>query len=460
MAGVFKSLDKSDIRIVPFRAHKQWVNDLSYTLTPAPIASVSLNGDELLHLRTSFSQSVNLKNNYYYYTGTNGNIYLVDGNDNYTVLAETTNNPYIYLPYTTLAGLYQNRIMYYNSSISSNAMCAHDATDLSDLDVDAFVLPLINYTHLSWIPGASMLLLSGEESAPTLGLTKIVWDEVGNKFDSSSFINTSPDTNYLGTTFAVRSGSSSNFFAAYVETSALDTVRFEYKTDSGSIIGSPSAGSTVAYSPLAVKDFVSNGDLANLSAFATMNGGIGLWLIKGSNTVEFAQYDLDVVRLLQDKDIYRNGSYTKPRTFAVLRDGIILTDLYANSTGYGWQDSIDARRWIGNGYIVGATINKNVDLIAPTKPLTITVYAVTSISIKAPIVVFSINLDTGEISDPIHLGSHHMEPNSPFMGDDGTVSINFFGENTADKVVGLMYQSDIVDAASGNVYNQIYTFNI
>ncbi len=458
MAGVFKSLDKSDIRVVPFRAHKQWVNDLSYTLTPTPTASVTLSGNNLKFLQTNFSQSINLKNNYYYYQGEGNNINLVDGNDSFALLAQTTNAPSLnQIPFLSSAGPNQNYIMYYEGN--SSTMNAQNASDLSDEDVGTFSVGSTTYTHLSWIPGANMLLLSGLESSPTLGLTSILWDVAQTKFDSSSFMNTDPDTNYLGTTFAVRSGSSSNFFAALTSTATTDTVYFEYKNQSGSRIGDASSQSQLAYSPTAVKDFVSNGKARNLNAFATMKGGTGLWIISGSSTLQYTKYEYDVVRLLQDKDLYRNGTYSTARTFAVLRNGIVLVDLYADDRGYGWEDVIDAQRWVGSGQVIAATINKNVDLLSSTEPLTITMYATTNLTYKAPIVVFHINLNTQEISDPIHLGCHSTEAASPYLGDDGNRSVNFIGDNSVNKVVGLMYQTDNTEIISGNVYSQIYTFN-
>jgi hypothetical protein len=457
MAGVFKSLDKSDIRVVPFRAHKQWVNDLSYTLTPTPTASVTLGSNSLLYLQTNFSQSINVKNNYYYYRGKEANLYLVDGNDDYALLAQTTNSPNLRPTYLGSAGPNQNYIMYYNTAVP--AMCAHLASDLSDVDVDTFSVPTIDPRHITWLPGGNIILLSAAETPPAFGLTSVFWNEGIAKFASHSFMNTNTDTNYLGTTFAVRSGSSSNFFAAYTDTANLDEVYFEYKNQSGSLIGNPTSVSSLSYTPTAIKDFVSNGSLTSLSAFATVKDGIGLWLISGSNTLQYTKYEYDVVRLLQDKDLYRNNSYNTARTFAVLRDGTILLDLYADNRGYGWGDSIDARRWVGSGQIIAATINKNVDLLSATEPLTITVYSVANPGGKGPITVFTINLVTQEISDPIHLGYHSTEGSSPFFGDDGTVGINFIGDNSINKVVGLMLQTETVDIANGNAYSQIYTFN-
>jgi len=456
MAGVFKSLDQSDIRVVPFRAHKQWANDLSYSLASVPNRTVSI-AYNLKSVQTNFSQSINVGNNYYYYVSDGGNIYRNQGSPDYIGGGQTTNSPRI-VDYLSSAGQNQDLVMYYD--ILSSTMCAHLATNLSNVDVGSFGLVVSSLRNTTWLPGGDIVLLSCEENTPSDGLVAVEWSEGAQKFLTSSTYSTNPSTNYLGTTFAVRSGSSSNFFAAYTTTATLDEVYFEYKNQSGSIINDTSGASQLSYTPLAIKDFVSNGDLASLSSFATMKDGTGLWLINGNNnTVQFQKYDYDVVRLLQDKDLYRNGSYNTARTFAVLRDGRILCDLYANNSGYGWQDEIDARRLVGDGYIIAATINKNVDLLSETQPLTITVYGVTNLTTKAPIVVFSINMDTQEISDPIHLGCHNTEGSSPFLGDDGNTSINFIGDNSINKVVGFMYQTDVVDVSDGSVYSKIYIFN-
>lgn len=454
MAGVFKSLDKSDIRVVPFRAHKQWVNDLSYTITPVPSQSLAA-GEPLKFLQTNFSQSINLKNNYYYYVGASGNLFLVDGNDDFAVLAQTNNNPNIQPQYLSSAGENQNLIVYYDANAK---MASQFAADLTNADVGSFAVPSTGYNNIAWIPGANMVLLSTNEDGgvPTNGLISV--NMSGSTFVSSSDMNSGSPYNYIGTTFAARSGSSSNFFAAYVDQNALNELYFEYKNQSGSVLSTSTVDSLPTIEPTRTKDFVSNGNLSSLSAFATIRDGAGLWLI--SSSLAYVRYDYNVVRLLQDKDLYRNGSYNTARTFAVLENGYILTDLYANSSGFGWADSIDVQRWVGSGKIIGATINKNVDLLSTTEPLTITMYAAANPGGKGPITVFSVDLQTQEISDPIHLGYHSTETASPFLGDGGVRSVNFIGDNSVSKVVGLGYLADYINITTGNPYNEIYTFNI
>jgi hypothetical protein len=61
MAGVFKSLDKSDVRLTPFRAYKQWSDTISYcnysaslgTLTNPTLITLSNNGGDLVIATTT-----------------------------------------------------------------------------------------------------------------------------------------------------------------------------------------------------------------------------------------------------------------------------------------------------------------------------------------------------------------------------------------------------------------------
>lgn len=458
MAGVFKSLDKSDIRIVPFRTHKQWVNDLNYTITPTPSILLGSGSYNLKHAQTNFSQSVNAKNNYYYLQGYFGELFLVDGQDDYAVLAQTSIVPSIEPFFLNSVGPNQNYLTYVDTVTGAATMLS--SQDLSVIH-DGLSIDPVNYKHLAWLPGSNMLLVSANDnSGSPAGLTGIVWNTSASKYETKIALNPVPNLNYLGTTFAVRSGSSSNYFAAFVDQSAPTALNIGYFNHSGSILRGAFVDS-LTFQPKPVRDFVSNGGFNFPSAFLTIEDYSGIWFarISSSSEVECQRFDVDVVRLLQDKDLYRNGYYGEARTFAVLKDGTILLDLYADSRGYGWEDIIDARRWVGGGQVIAATINKNIDILSSTEPLTITIYSAALQGGKGPITAFSVDLETQEISDPIHLGYHNTESSAPFLGDDGTVSINFVAENTEKKVVGFMYEANIINANTGNLYSQIYTIN-
>lgn len=474
MAGIFKSLDQSDIRVTPFRAHKQWAEDVNFTLYYAPTASLGYS--TLSQLQTNFSQSINSGNNYYYFVGYTGNLFMVDGNDNFALLASTTNSPLLD-SYASSAGVNQNRIAYFD--YADNSINLVSATDLSSVDTNTFTIPYTVYNNTSWIPNSGTkrwVLMSGNDDSGGTGATGLTAAMLSasspqpyDKFISYTSISL-PNTNYLGTTFAAHESTGRDYvWAVYTDIGNVSTVYVEQQLCSGSgTWSSVNTSSAVSADYVtATRDLVTSDCryINNPSAFFTFKGGTGVGLYfaytSGSNLL-CEKVDYEVVRLLQDKDAYRNGNYTSPiRTFAVLKSGYVLLDLYANETeGYGYRDIIDVRNWVGGGSIVAATINKNVDLISPDTPLTITVYAAIGVGVrKGPLTVFSINLETQEVSEPIHLGYHIASGGGAFFGDGGFNStINFIGDNSDNKVVGLQYES-YTDIQTGNPQNKIYVFN-
>ena len=83
MAGVFKSLDKSDVRITPFRAHKQWTEATTYTYNAIPSEITSSIATTAYDLKTSYGAQISGSNYYYCIATANktGSIFLMDGND-------------------------------------------------------------------------------------------------------------------------------------------------------------------------------------------------------------------------------------------------------------------------------------------------------------------------------------------------------------------------------------------
>jgi hypothetical protein len=85
MAGIFKSLDKSDVRITPFHTHKLWSDDLGYSY------STGTNTLASLPLFLTSLENVNYRN--YVFTietgSTNQVLQKIDITDDYTVLASS-----------------------------------------------------------------------------------------------------------------------------------------------------------------------------------------------------------------------------------------------------------------------------------------------------------------------------------------------------------------------------------
>jgi len=107
-----------------------------------------------------------------------------------------------------------------------------------------------------------------------------------------------------------------------------------------------------------------------------------------------------VAEIVQDKSNYTSGSttYQDTKIHVIYQSGEVGLDLYANPSPGSFDKIIDARQWVARKPIVKGTIQQNI------VSGSIGIFAGTTSSLDES-VFFTINPDTYEISDPIHMGA-------------------------------------------------------
>ena len=475
MAGVFKSLDKSDVRITPFRTHKLWSEDIEtttpitnpngYGLYTASISNVQYpyrhrkdggsriygldDANTIFSLQVSTNQILGatpqpIVRNINYLTGTNvyqqasgfqkSNQYIDDANypNEFKILSYSTDFDTEY-GFNTTTGLTTptvpsdevvNRIDYHGHSgglgpvatiyISTNWRFMYVQLDANH-QVSAFNT-IINYSNqLSFM----RFIAKGN----TTGFV-VAYDRPTQKYVLLATTNQST----LPTT--VLASITPSFWNEDLRVKHLACNR---------------ATNTVFF----ITKSISNNDPSPLYTMAS--------------TGYSSTLNDNFVTVLSDISTWESFNFrsqTSQTIHGVTAQGLIYKNLVNNSGVLGYE-VLDLRQYVGDGNeVIDAIITADNDsLQTPDVPRTITMLVKPITSTSGAHQLVTVNLSTNEVYDPIHLGAI---PEGYFYGDAQAIPTFSLGVNnlvangkTVLGVSGLSY----LDVETGSEYAKLHTFN-
>lgn len=399
MAGIFKNLDASDIRLTPFRSHKKWNSTVCYENY---YSNVQAN-PESIGLLTN--QSTRL----YASDASSSRILKLNQSDNYEVLADEV------ITNLTSSEYGQDFSRGYVASYGTNDLTMSDG----DLQVAAGgVYASTEVDHIKDISYAvsasstsSFMITTGEGGISGKEFSTFDGNFVGSEFTPSnvldeitgSFIAVSAEgkLNNDKIVALVSSGSLGVFTIAFTG-SWTDPLHAQSSASvsPGSAYGYTTYGASVygETTPATLKTFLYCGtqDLY----FALFDDG---YLFKIEPDTTSTLVGGGIAEILQDKSNFVSGStdYQTSKIHVVYNNGRVGLDLVATNTGYNiasYDRVIEAGQYVAQKPIVKATIQQN------ESPALIGIFTGTTSSL-AESVFFTIDPDTGNIGNPCHFGA-------------------------------------------------------
>lgn len=518
MAGVFKSLDKSDVRITPFRTHKLWSENVSYTKI-ALTGSVSISSS-FSHVQSPYATT----------------IYTADP---------------LSLTYLVVSG--SSEILAYQEIDTDTFSLSHRSTDVVDFGTE----PLIANKYIAGVlddvdgdgpsrvvticadqnttyPRIDQWNYGFDNSIGTVGGTQMLDLPVDyvNRIDYFPFANATPVSRPYILVSHNQSGSMYPGLVAY-QLGAMNkaveyTYNIPYDDPSPPVPGSglpgsgldyrgdyyfaiPASGQTTRIHTLFRDSSTNILRTANLELFdftgppmpfasasyttitaigdpgehattgvvdVVSSDSFAYFTLKGQQNIYASSFDISlanhlvlgtpICRLLCDTDSVRYElasselkfkGYDANNVVGVLEDGTILTNIKAHlPTATFTYNIVDARQYVGAGSkITNATINKNIDLVSSGSASLLYVFVESTNKGKSS--MFVVNLDTEEILDPIHLG--FMSNNSqPFFGTEVSGSTSFIADNRTTTVLGISQNVSEINPVDGVRSRYIYKFDV
>ena len=461
MAGIFKNLDASDIRLTPFRSHKKWNSTVCYDNY---YSNVQANPESIGLLQ-------NQTNRLYASDASSSQIFKLDQNDGYSILGDET------VANLTASEYSQDYIRGYIQSYGTNDLRMSD----SDLQVAAggtYASTVVDHIKdISYAVSASstssfMIVtgeggIAGQEFATTQGAF------IGSEFTPSNV----PDAQ-TGSFVAVQAEGKLNNdkIVAMVSSGSLGVFTIAFtgswtdplhaqasaSVSPGSAYGYATYGASVYgdTTPATLKTFLYCGtqDLY----FALFEDG---YLFKIEPDTTSTLVTGNVADILQDKSNFVSGSttYQTSKIHVVYDSGQVGIDLVATNTGYNqasYDKVVDARQWVSRKPIVKATIQQN------QTPATIGIFAGTTSSLGEQ-VFFTINPNTCEIGNPCHFGATKGDMQigvankadggvDTFIGYSSSYSERFIEMKMSEPVFQL-YKADYNPNPSHPSYNPLNT---
>ena len=401
MAGIFKSLEKSDIRLTPFRTYKQWFDGIGYTFYTSS-AAVSAPVSRLL----SSWGSAYYGNDIVYAETTDGVTHRLDVNDDFTELGATTAS-FLF----TQAGPTANWLLNYSGSqlyVRDSAMTTISSSLKANLTVNAIDQNTASFSA----PSASIIVATEYSASVSNGLLKFNLTPQG----SMSFDGDWTTPQYSGSYKAVVCNTNTQKIFAIFTPSGSNDLRIlaqDLTTSGTTMIGPQSLGTSGS-----VKRFLfDSGSTADGAAAGNLWTLLSDGRLYGTTGLSFFNLGLattDIFDIVIDNDAYilPTNQYPVQRVHALTNTGLLLTNIkwsaveaLASRPALRYDEIIDCRKMIGlNKQIYSMTINKNVDTLQSGSSSVITIVAGTTSSLTETI-AFAINPITGEFGDPIHLGS-------------------------------------------------------
>ena len=465
MAGIFKNLDASDIKLTPFRSHKKWSSIVCYN----DYYSNVLANPESIGLLQNQTTRV------YASDASSSRILKLDQSDSYTIIADETIN--------NLSG------SFYGEDYSRGYVASYsDASGLgvltmrdNNLQISATgeytsskVTNILDVSYaVSQSSTSSYMVVAGYE-----GITGKEFDTTNGGFIGTEYTTNGFDPNHTSSIvginaegklhndriIALSSSGSLGVFAISLSGSYNDPLDVFASS-------SVSPGSAYGYAMYGVSPYgvTTPAILKTLLYCQTQDLYFALfedsYLYRIEPNAVSQLITSGVSEILQDKSNFVSGSltYQPSKIHVVYTSGQVGLDLQAVGTAYNvasYDKVVDARQWVSRKPIVKATIQQNLS------PATIGIFAGTTSSLQES-VFFTINPDTHEIGNPCHYGATKGDLRigvanqadgdvDVFIGYDSIYSNRFFELQVKEPVFQL-YKADYNPTPSHPSYNPLNT---
>jgi hypothetical protein len=384
MAGVFKNLDSSDIRLTPFQTHKKWNDAVCYT-----------NYYSTVNARpASVSGLVNVADRAFATDISSSRVLRLDSSDNYTVLSSysvprLSGSRYGFDGAQAYIEAYGSNGSFATVSMLSSGLtlAANGAYTSSIVTVPYDVSYNVSSSTESFIYVAGTGGISGRKFNVTTGAfsgTEHTITNLANQSLTSSFYAVNAEGKGYNDRILAVSVTGTSAFAV--------TLSGSFATNTLVVAGSSSLGSSPGVLP---QTFLYS-KTQDLYFLLMQNGS----LYKIQSNASSSLLVTGVAEIVQDKSNYVSGSatYQDTNVHVIYQTGEVGLDLYADTIPGSFDKIVDARQWVARKPIVKGTIQRNI------ASGSIGIFAGTTSSLDES-VFFTINPDTYEISDPIHMGA-------------------------------------------------------
>lgn len=451
MAGVFKNLDASDIRLTPFRTHKKWNNAIClvdyYSQVQANPINVGLLPNESLKLYATDLDNSELKK--------------LDQADQYTILSDESVNNLIGSKYNQ--DLSRDYIAAYSTASNFAVVGMYDG-DLNKNASGEYTSSTVTYpkdVSYSVTESNSYVFVAGDDGVSGKEFNSTTGAFTGGEFTINAITNAATGS-ITGSAVAVQAEGKlhNDTILTIYSTGSIGTkaVMFtgSYANPLEAAYGemlnhnnTPSAIKTTVYSQPQNKYFI-------------LEEGGTLYKLTPDNTVSEGYFESAVIAegvadILQDKSNFISGStdYQTSKVHVVYNTGQVGLDLISDESGTSFDIIVDARQYVALKPIVKATIQQN------QTPALIGLFAGSTSSLTESIFV-SINPDTKEISEPYHYGSTKGDlrigaaNNGVFVGFNSSYNERFF-EFPTSQTNFTLYKADYNPNPSHPSYNPLNT---
>lgn len=441
MAGVFKNLDSSDIRLTPFQTHKKWNDVVCYTNYYSTVNArpVSVGG------------LVNVVDRAYATDVSSSSVMRLDSSDEYTVLSTFT------VPRLSGSRFGFDGAQAYIEAYGSNGsfatvsmlssgltLATNGAHTSSVVRVPYDVSYNVSSSTESFVYVAGTGGISGQRFNTTTGAfsgTEHTITNLANQSLTASFYAINAEGKSHNDRILAISVTGSNAFAV--------TLSGSFAANTLVVAGSSSLGSSAGVLP---QTFLYS-KTQDLYFLLMQNGSLYRIQSNASSSLLLS----GVAEIVQDKSNYISGSttYQDTKIHVIYQTGEVGLDLYANPLPGSFEKVVDARQWTARKPIVKGTIQRNITSGS------IGIFAGTTSSLDES-VFFTINPDTYEISDPIHMGATKGDLRiaannlNNFIGFSSSYS-NRFVEFDFDTATFQHYKSNYNPQPSHPSYNPLDT---
>lgn len=384
MAGVFKNLDASDIRLTPFQTHKKWYDPVCYNDYYATVVSQPISVGGLL----------NVTNRAYATDVSSSKVLRLDTSDNYTVLStysvpRLSGSRYGADGAQAYVEAYGSNGSFATVSMLSSTLtlAANGAYTSSIVTVPYDVSYHVSSSTESFIYIAGTGGLSGKKFNVVTGAfsgTEHTITNLSNPSLTSSFYAINAEGKTQNDRILAVSATGSNTYA--VSLSGSVTTNSLIVSQSSSLVSAAGAlPQTFLYS-----------QTQDLYFLLLQNG----YLYKVNSNASSSLVGTNISEIVQNRTNYISGSinYQDTQIHVIYKTGEIGLDYLATTTPPTVDKVIDARQWVAHKPIVKASMQYNITSGS------LGIFAGTTTSLDES-VFFTVNPTSYDISDPIHLGS-------------------------------------------------------
>jgi hypothetical protein len=442
MAGIFKSLDKSDVRITPFRTHKLWSDNLGYSY------STGSNSLRSLPLFLASLENINFSNYIYTIeTGSKQVIRKIDITDDYTVLASNNIDVIgkriqaIEVPPVGSADVIILGGIGDNNDIVINFISGSDLSTIRSNQVDSTNNPQTLYQIITgWdydntnraftFASTNTGLYSREIDISTYVPVGGAWQQHSSSANYGEY--------YASTPYIYGQSISGPSILSVVDSGGDPfLISHDMLIPNKPMWGGNSATyydtttSFVQNIGVPVKRFlVMHGSVSSQDVLWTLFDDGNLWMCKpntppqsGGDNTYMKLVATNIVDIQTDYDSIYNPNYsTQPypnisaltrKLYIVSQNGIVYADATFKGSQLDYEEIIDCRQYVGPQNTITKTfITKNTD--APILGMYVNGGVQQS-------TLFTMNTKTHELSDPIFVGT--LKDNIIFEADNKTDNV-------------------------------------